>query len=192
MAAASPGPANLALMSTSLASGRASGLRFGLGLSVGLGIWGLVAASGLGAVLQASSFALGVLKVVGGAYLLWLAFRSAQAAWTPTAPLDRKVARGGYFKRGLLLNLANPKAVVAWMAVLALGVDHDSGAAGLGFATAVCMVIGLLIYVAYALAFSTGWAMEIYARIRRWVDGAVAGFFAIAGVGLIRSAFVRQ
>ena len=61
----SPGPANIALATTAMHAGRRTGLLFGAGLAVGLAFWGLVAATGLGAVLQASASMLVVLKLAG-------------------------------------------------------------------------------------------------------------------------------
>ena len=83
--AASPGPATLTVSAVSAASGRKSGLIFGTGLSIGLAFWGLVAATGLGAVLQASTHLLVAQKIAGGIYLLWLAFGSARSALRATA-----------------------------------------------------------------------------------------------------------
>ena len=192
VAAASPGPATIAVATISMKAGRMTGLFFGLGLSVGLAFWGLVAATGLGALLQASSFALSILKLLGGAYLLWLAFNSARSANSAAETHASFTAERRNFKRGLLLNLSNPKAVFAWMAVLALGLGDGSNAGHVILATGLCIVLGFLIYATYALIFSTFGAMAIYRRTRRWVEGAVAGLFALAGLGLIRSAFVRQ
>lgn len=192
VAAASPGPATIAVATVSMSAGRKTGLLFGTGLSVGLAFWGLVAATGLGALLQASSYALSILKLLGGAYLLWLAYKAARSAANvgkaPATPAEQRHD----FRHGLLLNLSNPKAVFAWMAVLALGLDDGSGAGHVMLATGLCVVLGFLIYGFYALIFSTSGAMVIYSRTRRWIDGAVAGLFALAGIGLIRSAFVRQ
>ncbi|MCB1744873.1 MAG: LysE family translocator [Gammaproteobacteria bacterium] len=194
--AASPGPATIAVAGVSMRSGRQTGLRFGFGLSVGLAFWGLVAATGLGAVLQASSHGLVVLKLLGGAYLLWLAARSALTAGGGTPAPAGSTAAGGGFRRGLLLNLSNPKAVLAWMATLALGVgpgvDTGCGIWQVAAATTLCSALGLLIYVAYALTFSTSGAMGVYQRLRRWIDGLTAGLFTVSGLGLIRSAFERQ
>ncbi|MFK7791423.1 MAG: LysE family translocator [Devosiaceae bacterium] len=190
--AVSPGPANIAVATVSMRSGRRQGLRFGLGLSLGLAFWGLVAATGLGALLQSSATALTVLKILGGLYLLWLAFQSGKAAAKPLADLDEVSESGRWFVRGLILNLSNPKAVVAWMAALSMGLG---GEASLGFvvlATGLCMVIGVLNYTGYALAFSLRGFMSGYARMRRWIDGVVAGLFAVAGFALIRSAFSRS
>ena len=103
------------------------------------------------------------------------------------------VAGGRWFKRGLFLNLSNPKAIVAWMATLSIGVgvgDGD-GVWQVVLATSLCITLGILIYAGYAFAFSMSGAMKGYARLRRWIDGVVSGLFAIAGAGLIRSAFAR-
>ena len=192
VAAAAPGPATLATIMVSMQSGRRSGLVFGLGLSVGLAFWGLVAATGLGALLQTSALALTMMKLVGGAYLLWLAFLSARSATQASGQAARAPRHRQGFRAGLVLNLSNPKAVFAWMAVLTLGLGTQTGGAHVFAATVMCSVIGLGIYAAYALVFSTPQAMGIYRRLRRFVEAGVAALFALAGFGLIRSAFMRQ
>ncbi len=192
VAVASPGPATIAVATVSMSAGRASGLRFGMGLSIGLASWGLIAATGLGAVLQASSHALAVLKVLGGAYLLGLAYGAARSAARPSAAASVVARPGSGFVRGLMLNLSNPKAVLAWMAALALGLGSGSGVWQVALATSLCIALGFAIYAGYAFVFSSPGAMGVYGKVRRWIDGAVAGLFAFAGLGLIRSAFARQ
>ncbi len=192
VAAASPGPATIALATVSMHAGRKAGLRFGTGLSVGLAFWGLIAATGLGAVLQASAYALSLLKLFGGLYLLWLAYNAARSVVQGGRVKAGVVAKKRDFNSGLLLNLSNPKAVFAWMAALALGLDSGSGAWSVISATALCIALGFIIYAFYALIFSTPGAMMAYARVRRWIEGLVAGLFVVTGFGLIRSAFSRQ
>ncbi|WP_085901826.1 LysE family translocator [Kiloniella majae] len=207
--AVSPGPATLANATVSMSKGRKAGLIYGAGLSCGLGFWGIVAASGLGAVLQSSVYLLMILKVFGGLYLLWLAFQSARAAMKPDvekgtpSPDKKDIVHNsfirGWFIQGLILNLSNPKAVVAWMAALSVGLDANANANAndgvwayaLIAATLMCMVIGVLVYVFYAVIFSFGGIMRGYKRCRRWINGAIAGLFTLAGFGLIRSAFIR-
>ncbi len=189
--AASPGPATLATATVSMSSGRQNGLIFGAGLSVGLAFWGLVAATGVGAMLQASNITLVALKILGGAYLLWLAYLSTRSACQKKSELSSVVSNGSWFKRGLLLNLSNPKAVLAWMATLSLGIGDSNGIWQVILATSLCVMLGFMIYSGYALVFSTNGAMNIYARLRRWIDGVVAGLFALAGLSLIRSALLK-
>ena len=187
----SPGPANVAVATVAMSAGRRAGLLCGLGLSCGLAFWGLVAAAGLGAVLQSASWALFGLKIFGGLYLLWLAWRSAQSAFQPRPEAAREAGDGRWFVRGLLLNLSNPKAVVAWMAALSMGLGAGDDVAALAAATVLCAALGVVNYTGYALAFSQSGMMAGYRRCRRWIDGVAAGLFAAAGVGLIRSAFSR-
>ncbi|KLN60814.1 lysine transporter LysE [Kiloniella spongiae] len=208
--AVSPGPATLANATVSMSKGRKAGLIYGAGLSCGLGFWGIVAASGLGAVLQSSMYLLMILKVFGGLYLLWLAFQSVRAAMksdtkqqtqpsTQQSPATqsgtKKWSMQNWFIQGLILNLSNPKAVVAWMAALSVGLDANANEGvcvyALIAATLMCMAIGVLVYVFYAVIFSFGGIMRGYKRGRRWINGAIAGLFTLAGFGLIRSAFVR-
>ncbi len=191
VAAASPGPATLAVSTVAISAGRSAGMLFGLGLSIGLAFWGVIAATGLGAILQTSAAALTILKLIGGAYLIWLAYLSGRSAMEVSEKEpDCKTAQH-YFRSGLFLNLSNPKAVLAWMAVLALGLGGESVALQMTISTLSCSVLGLLIYTAYAFVFSTKHAMSLYRRVRRRIEGAVAVLFALAGFGLIKSALSR-
>jgi len=187
----SPGPANIAVATVSMSSGRHSGLIFGFGLAVGLAFWGLIAATGMGAVLQTSEYALIALKLFGGAYLLWLAIKSGRSAFSKSTATRATSINGNWFTHGLLLNLSNPKAVVAWMAALSMGLSSRDGLHEMALVTMICMVLGFLNYTGYALLFSLSGVMAGYRRLRRWVDGIVAGLFPTAGFGLIRSAFYR-
>lgn len=192
IAVATPGPATLAVATISMSSGRKSGLKYGVGLSAGLAFWGIIAATGLGAILQASSYALIVLKVLGGLYLLWLAYGAARSASRKGNVLKEVSQDTHHFRRGLFLNLSNPKAIVAWMAVLALGLGSEQPTVFVFIATGTCILLGVFINCGYALVFSTPGAMRIYQKTRRWIEGIVAGLFALAGFGLIRSVFARQ
>jgi threonine/homoserine/homoserine lactone efflux protein len=187
----SPGPANIAVATVSMSAGRSSGLKFGLGLSLGLAFWGVVAATGLGALLQTTTTALFTLKVFGGAYLLWLAFQSAKSAKDNSDSFEPAPTGSRWFWRGLVLNLSNPKAVVAWMAALSMGLGAEQGNAVFLMATGVCVAIGFMNYAGHALAFSFDSVMGGYRRARRWIDTIVAGLFALAGLSLIRSALTR-
>ncbi len=185
--AVSPGPATISNAVVAMHHGRRAGLTYGAGLALGLAFWGLVAASGMGVVLQGSVYLLSALKILGGCYLLWLACLSARAAWRADIGRTIESARGDWFARGLLLNLSNPKAVLAWMAALAVGLDADAGVASVATATLACIAVGFGVYALYSLCFSLPFAMRIYWRCRRWIDAAVAGLFAAAGIGLVRS-----
>ena len=76
--AVSPGPANISNATIAMSKGRRTSLIYGAGLSTGLVFWGIVAASGMGAILQNSVYLLMALKIFGGLYLLRLAYLSVK------------------------------------------------------------------------------------------------------------------
>ena len=189
--AVSPGPANIANAVIAMSRGRQASFVFSLGLTAGIAAWGVVAATGLGAVMQASVVLFTVLKIAGGLYLLWLAWKSGRNALNPAADPMVDTGEGRWFQRGLMLNVSNPKTVVAWMAALAVGLDQGASVAALGTGVLICTFVAFGVFMGYMAVFSTGGMRAVYARVRRWIDGAVACLFAAAGVGLIRSALTR-
>ncbi|MEM1344584.1 MAG: LysE family transporter [Pseudomonadota bacterium] len=184
VAAAAPGPATLAVTATAMASGRRAALALGMGLALGLALWGLAVALGLGALTLHWAPALTLLKWAGGLYLLYLAMRAAKAALTPgSSPTGTAVGRRA-FVRGLALNALNPKAALAWGAVIALATDTP--ASWTMVATVLCCaLLGVGIYAGYALAFSTPTPRRWYARQRRRIEAVVALVFGAAGVRLL-------
>ncbi|MEM8825291.1 MAG: LysE family transporter, partial [Pseudomonadota bacterium] len=124
------------------------------------------------------------LKLIGGAYLLWLAWASGRAAMAPGAT---KPAAASGFKAGLFLNLSNPKAVFAWTATIAVGTPAD--APGLAWLLVpLATLLAVAINGGYALVFSRPPMRRAYDRARAWIEGTAASLFALAGLALIRDA----
>ncbi|MCV2402418.1 LysE family translocator [Marinomonas sp. C2222] len=193
--AVSPGPATLSNATIAMSRGRKISLIYGAGLSTGLVFWGIIAASGLGVILQQSVYLLMILKVLGGVYLIWLAFLSAKSAIKgdsltinmESAPKDNS----RWFIKGFLLNISNPKTVIAWMAALSVGLGENDSTAFLVLGVLVCVAVGFFTNALYSFVFSCNGVMALYQKANRWVNGVVAGLFSFAGLGLIRSAFNR-
>ncbi|WP_456388342.1 LysE family translocator [Profundibacter sp.] len=188
---ASPGPANITNATIAMRYGRKSSLIFGAGLSVTLTFWGLLAATGMGAVLQASIGWMIAMKLFGAAYLLWLAWQFARSSMRPKQHTEMSLPTGNWFFRGVILNLSNPKAVIAWMAALSVGLDPSDTAASVALTTLMCVFIAFASNALYSVIFSTNGMMSAYERVSRWVDGVVAGLFAAAGLGMLRSALSK-
>ncbi len=188
----SPGPNILAIMGTSMSVGRSSGLALALGVASGSMIWATLTALGLTAIIASYAILLTVIKIVGGLFLLWLAykaFRSAASAHDIDAIVSDDEGRGltGFFFKGLTVQMTNPKAALAWIAIVSLGMQ-----AGAPAWVAVVIVVGtsilsLVCHVLYALAFSTPPMVRIYARSRRWVQGTLGALFTFAGLKLLTS-----
>lgn len=191
-AVGAPGPATLAVSAVAMTRGRPEALVFAAGLSLGLTIWGVVAAVGLGAAILAWAPALVVFRLAGGAFLLWLAWCAARRALAPApiGPADAPADRGGgaptdVLRRGVLLNMVNPKAILAWAAFIAFELPEVAGPTGFAAIVVIASMVGAAIYTSYAFAFSHASVRAGYARCRRWVDGALAALFGLVAVRLL-------
>lgn len=151
--------------------------------------WGLVAATGLATLIVRYAQALVLLKIAGGAYLLRLAFKSARSAMrsdpgsVPVAAGEADL--GAMYRRGVLMHVGNPKAILSWLALMSLGIGAHASTQSLALAFGGCVAIGMLIFFGYALLFSTAPMVKWYARARRWIEGTLATAFAGAGLRLV-------
>ena len=188
---ASPGPSNLAIMGTAMTAGRRPALLMALGVISGSLFWGFLAAFGLSALLAAYAGALVALKLLGGLYLLWLAFKSARSALRPHADiLLQGAADHGLriYTRGALMHLTNPKAIFVWLSIVALAVPVGARTQDALLVVCGCVPIGAAIFCGYALAFSTAAARRGYLAVRRGFEAGLALMFGYAGLRLLGSA----
>ncbi|SBW03250.1 putative homoserine/homoserine lactone efflux protein [uncultured Alphaproteobacteria bacterium] len=124
-----PGPDNLFVLTQSALKGRVAGLMATLGLCSGLVVHTTLVAFGVAAVFQTSEVAFTALKLVGAAYLAWLAWKALRApaeamAGAAGQPLDLK----RMYLRGILMNLTNPKVAIFFLAFLPQFADPARGA----------------------------------------------------------------
>lgn len=189
----SPGPNVLAIMGTSMSLGRGRGMALAAGVSAGSALWAVATALGLSSLLAAYAGALMVIKIVGGVYLLWLAFKAFRSAARPRE-LETRTLRDGegqgpvrYFMRGLTVQMTNPKAALTWIAVMSLGFAPGTPAWVAGTIVLGTAALSLTAHSLYALAFSTAPMVRVYGRARRWIQGALCLFFAYAGLRLLAS-----
>ena len=85
------------------------------------------------------------------------------------------------------MHVGNPKAVLAWLAIMSLGVSPNATPATVAVALIGCNVLGIIVFSGYALLFSTAPMVKAYAKARRWFEGVLAVFFAGAGIRLLFS-----
>ncbi|MDA4844140.1 LysE family translocator [Hoeflea poritis] len=187
---ASPGPNVLAIIGTSMGVGRQSGIALAYGVSLGSLCWALLTAFGLSAILATYASALLVIKIVGGLYLLWLAYKSFRAAASHQDMSARALNGGsrspaGYFVRGFTIQMTNPKAALAWIAIISLGLGPEAPLWVAFAIVAGTAVLSLTFHFLYAVAFSTPFMVAVYARARRWIQGVLGTFFAFAGFKLL-------
>ena len=186
--AAAVGPISLLVIRRTLAEGRLYGLVSGLGVATADATYGAIAAFGLSAITDVLVNARQVLGLVGGVFLLWLAWQTIRA--TPTEAATVGVRRGGYagaYLSILGLTLANPMTILSFGALFA-GLGVTSGATG----DAALVVLGVL------LGSTTWWVVltTVIGTLRtrvtadwihriNFVSGVVIGAFAIVAIASV-------
>ena len=183
--AAAVGPISLLVIRRTLAEGRRYGLVSGLGVATADATYGAIAAFGLSAITDTLVNARQVLGLVGGVFLLWLAWRTIRSAPTEAATVatERRGYAGAYLSI-LGLTLTNPMTILSFAALFA-GLGVTSGATG----DATLIVLGVL------LGSTTWWVVltTAVALLRRrvtptWihrinlVSGLVIAAFAVVAI----------
>ena len=186
----SPGPNIMAVIGTSMGVGRKQGLALALGVSTGSFCWATMTVVGLSSLLVTYASALFVIKILGGLYLLWLAYKAFREAasshdMSAIAITNGKRGIGGYYMRGLTVQMTNPKAALSWIAIISLGLQADAP-----YWVGLMIVIGagslsVIFHSIYALAFSTKIMVRLYIGARRYLQALLGAFFTFAGIGLL-------
>ena len=181
-----PGPDMTFFLSRTVSQSRAAGLAAFGGASTGLVIHSVLIAAGLSVLLAASVTAFTILKVVGAAYLAYLAWDAIRHG--SALSLDKKgrveALRSVYLK-GLMVNLLNPKIIVFFVTFLPQFVSPaDPHAAskllflGLWFMVVSVPVLIPLILVADRLSLWLKGSKRAM-RIFDWLFAGVMGAFAV-------------
>jgi len=189
----SPGPNILSVIGTSMGAGRRHGAMLALGVGLGAFVWGLLTLAGLSSLVRAYAAVVTIIKIGGGTYLLWLAFKAFKSAVSPVDPRLGPIPEGttaGPWRlllRGLMIQLTNPKAALTWIAIISLGVQGDAPRwVGLSIVLGVGG-LSVLGHLGYAVVFSTRAMVALYAKARRGIEAFLGIFFCFAGVKLLVS-----
>jgi threonine/homoserine/homoserine lactone efflux protein len=187
--AISPGPSFILVAQTSVARSRRSGLAAALGMGAGGVIFGALALLGLQALLAQSAWLYLALKLLGGAYLLFLAIRLWHGAAEPLVVPDgagvQASAVRGPFLLGLVTQLSNPKTAVVYGSVFAAFLPPL-------LAAWVFLILPLMIfaieagwYAVVVLAFSAERPRAAYLRSKMLIDRVAGAVIGALGVKLI-------
>lgn len=124
-----PGPNMAYLAALSLSQGMRAGFAAVIGIALGLSVYGILAALGLGVVIDNSRILYEALRWAGVLYLLWLAWEawSSETETSPGRAENIDAQPWTAFRRGLITNLLNPKAAIFYVAILPEFVRIDAG-----------------------------------------------------------------
>lgn len=174
-----PGPDIMYLLAKSLADGARSGISLATGLCTGLIFHTTLVIIGVAAIIQQSPLAFAALKYVGAAYLLYLAWGAFHAQGD--LKLNTVNKSNSYFKlyrRGVIMNILNPKVLLFFLAFLPQFVNLDSDSVSLQIAF-LGFVFGLQTLIVFSLvAICAGKVRDYILNIKNFnkIMGYVQGF----------------
>lgn len=189
LALMSPGPNILAVIGTSMGVGRREGIALALGVASGTFLWVSLAVFGFTAVIATYASLMLALKILGGLYLLWLGYKALRSAASKKSVQTTIVTLDGtwksYFLRGLTVQMTNPKAALAMIAIVSLGV-HSGAPAWVGASIVIgASTLSLCGHLLYAITFSTKPMVALYTKARRVIEAALGAFFCAMGIRLL-------
>ncbi|BHH85155.1 LysE family translocator [Desulforhopalus sp. 52FAK] len=149
--ALTPGPDNLFVLAQAAQRGKLAGLIVTAGLSTGVLFHTLGVALGAAALFSASALAFNLLKYIGAAYLLYLAFQAWKAGRSSVQQGgEAPPGVGKLYLRGVIMNITNPKVSIFFLAFLPQFTDP-----ALGQLLPQFLILGVLFVVSTLLIFGT-------------------------------------
>lgn len=123
-----PGPDNLFLLTQSALEGPLAGISLTMGLLTGILCHTAAVILGVTVIITSSALAFTALKIFGVCYLLYLAWGSFRAKGAEISKAEGK-PRGNFrlYRRGIIMNISNPKIAVFFLAFFPQFVDPSLG-----------------------------------------------------------------
>ncbi|WP_024559830.1 threonine export protein RhtC [Franconibacter pulveris 601] len=188
----SPGPDFFFVSQTAVSRSRKEAMMGVLGITFGVMIWAGVALLGLHLILEKMAWLHTAIMVGGGLYLCWMGYQMLRGALKKGEPSTEapevELARGGRsFVKGLLTNLANPKAIIYFGSVFSLFVGDSVGSHE---RMGIFVLIALETFAWFAVVaslFALPAMRRGYQRLAKWIDGMAGALFAGFGIHLIIS-----
>lgn len=188
LGAISPGPTFIYVAKNSIAISRQHGLFTALGTGTGAALFGLLAVLGLQAVLLAVPSAYLMLKICGGIYLLWLAFKIIKHAKAPMDSMDDGVQPMSYkqaYRLGLITQMSNPKIAIILASIFTALLPKEIPTYFYVVLPILCFFIDAGWYSLVAVALSAEGPRKVYLKFKAIFDRIAGGVMTLLGLKLI-------
>jgi threonine/homoserine/homoserine lactone efflux protein len=185
-----PGPDMLMSLSRGLTQGKSAGIGHAIGAGVGIMAHSLLAALGVSALLTASTTAFWIMKLAGGAYLIYLGVLQWKHADATATVAAKRAPLIVIYWRGFLSNLLNPKVALFVLAFVPQFVRSGEGTSS-PFVQMLLLggIFSVLTMIAYGalgtLAGSVSRWLAAHPRAMRSVNRSSAGLFVASGAAVL-------
>jgi len=194
----SPGPSFIFVAQVTLNKSRQHGIATSLGLGTGAVVFTLLACFGLFVILEKAPFLYGTLKLIGGLYLLYLAYKiwnsskqdspNTSVTKTSTSASDKsEIDFSLYIKSyllGLLTQLSNPKTAIVIGSMIMAFLPQDVPPYSFLIIALLTFIIDSGWYCLVSILLSTEKAQKVYNRFKKRINQISSGILAFLGVKL--------
>jgi threonine/homoserine/homoserine lactone efflux protein len=188
-----PGPDFVGVVRASITRGTTAGLLTTLGVTIGLGFYATLSLLGLSAILVKYQWLTWAVRVLGGAYLIWLGIKLLRAK--PSAPGEEvsggtlgNPVRGSSLLFGFLVTLTNPKAIVLFASVFATAVTASTPLWLMALMVGLVMLSALSWYSIVSLFMSSAPVMRRFQHARHWIERVAGASFVLIGGRIVADA----
>ena len=173
-----PGPDFVAVVRSSMTYGTRAGLLTTLGVSMGLCLYATLSLVGLSAILVQYQWLAWAVRVLGGAYLIFLGIKLLRTK-PRQIELDQSArpSRNRAILFGFLVTLTNPKAIVLFASVFATAVTASTPAWLMGVMIGLVTTSSLVWYSCVSVFMSSTPVMRRFQRARHWIERAAGVCF---------------
>ena len=188
LGAMSPGPTSIYVAKNSIALSRKHGLYTAFGTGTGAAIFGLLAVLGLQALLLAVPSAYLALKICGGLYLLWLAYKIIKHAKEPIEAdqsVSSQMSLRRAFTTGLITQLANPKIAIVLASIFTALLPKEIPTYYYFVLPLLCFFIDAGWCSLVAVALSAEKPRRVYLKFKAVFDRAAGVVMTVLGLKLI-------
>lgn len=188
LGAISPGPTFIYVAKNSIAISRKHGLFTALGTGTGAALFGFLAVMGLQAVLLAVPSAYLALKICGGLYLLWLAYKIIKHAKEPMQTTEgdvKSMSHAQAYRLGLITQLSNPKIAIILASVFTALLPKEIPTHFYLVLPILCFFIDAGWYSLVAVALSAEGPRKVYLKSKAIFDRIAGGVMTLLGLKLI-------
>ncbi len=185
MAAISPGPSVLMAARIGVTEGFRSGVAVAVGIGVGGVFWACAALFGLALLFEYAPMLLTALKIAGGAFLLFMAYKLWKSADEPLVQAsDDTPPRSliSAFMLGLVTQVSNPKPAILFAAIFIGTVPATAGSGTYAALLAVVFFNEALWNTLVSRIFSMQKTRATYLNLKGWIDRAFGGLLGLLGI----------
>jgi threonine efflux protein len=176
-----PGPDFVAVVRSSMTRGTTAGLLTTIGVSIGLGIYATLGLLGLSAILMKFHWLAMVIRIAGGAYLIYLGVRLLLAKPAAVEELSGERSTKNSLFFGLFVTLTNPKAIVLFASVFATSVSVETPGWLMALMIAIVVASALCWYTIVSLFMSSAPVIRAFGNARHWIERFAGACFVLIG-----------